>query len=154
MGLLSVIKNYLKKAKEEAEQSYAAPPTGESFFRDSELPIQWTGVDLDGTLAYHEPGSSIAQIGEPIPAMMQRVKNMIENGERVKIFTARACDPDQTAMIHRWLKRHGLPELEITNIKDYNMIRLFDDRGIQVEANTGRLITRDGCGKDIGVQNK
>lgn len=154
MGILSAIRNYLEKAKAEAEQSYSMETAGNGDPVDCELPAQWTGVDLDGTLAFHEPGDSIAGIGEPIPAMMERVRQMIDNGERVKIFTARACDPRQIALIRKWLKRQGLPELEITNIKDYNMVRLFDDRGIGVEANTGRLITREECGKESGVQNK
>ncbi|MCF8044602.1 MAG: hypothetical protein K9J83_01985 [Desulfarculaceae bacterium] len=154
MGLLSAIRNYLEKAKEEAQQSYAMENGPECGNTDSDLPVQWTGVDLDGTLAYHEPGDSIVEIGEPVPAMMERVRKMIDNGERIKIFTARACDPGQAALIRKWLKRQGLPDLEITNIKDYNMIRLFDDRAIQVEANTGRLITRGDCSKKSGAPKR
>ena len=30
--------------------------------------------------------------------------------------------------IREWLKKHGLPELEITNAKDMDMIELWDDR--------------------------
>ena len=146
MGILSAIRNYLEKAKAEAEQSYYLEAANDGETKNSGPPAQWTGVDLDGTLVFHEPGDSIAEIGEPIPAMMERVRRMIDNGERVKIFTARACDPGQAALIRKWLKRQGLPDLEITNVKDYNMIRLFDDRAIQVEANTGRLVTRGDCG--------
>ena len=154
MGILSAIRNYLEKAKAEAQQSYAMENGSDCGNADSDLPVQWTGVDLDGTLAYHEPGDSVGTIGHPIGPMMERVRQMIDNGERVKIFTARACDPGQIDLIRKWLRRQGLPELEITNIKDYNMVRLFDDRGIQVEANTGRLITPDDCAKGRNVQNK
>ncbi len=147
MGILSAIRNYLEKAKSEAQQSYSMETAGNDETRNLDFPVQWTGVDLDGTLAFHEPGDSIAEIGEPVPAMIERVRQMINNGERIKIFTARACDPGQAALIRKWLKRQGLPDLEITNTKDYNMVRLFDDRAIQVEANTGRLITRGDCGK-------
>ena len=154
MRILSAIRNYLEKAKAEAQQSYAMETGPAGADEESRLPVQWTGVDLDGTLAYHEPGDSIGTIGDPIGPMMDRVRKMIDNGERVKIFTARACDPGQIDLIRKWLKRQGLPDLEITNVKDYNMVRLFDDRGIQVEANTGRLITRGDCGKGRNVQNR
>lgn len=104
------------------------------------LPKSWIGVDLDGTLAYWDTASSIEKIGEPIPKMKSLVLKLIDDGMRVKIFTARAQDPEQIPLIQSWLKANGLPELEITNIKDYYMQRLYDDRSIQVEQNTGRLI--------------
>ncbi len=103
----------------------------------------WIGVDLDGTLARHEPGKGLDFIGEPVPAMVDLVQKMINSQMRVKIFTARACDPDQLPLIQKWLADNGFPELEITNAKDYQMIRLYDDRCVQVERNIGRLI-RDG----------
>ncbi len=101
---------------------------------------QWIGVDLDGTLAYYSSTSKSQSIGRPIEDMRKLVLKMINNGIRVKIFTARAQDPDQFPIIENWLKNNGFPKLEITNIKDYSMQRLYDDRCIQVERNTGRLI--------------
>ena len=100
----------------------------------------WIGVDLDGTLAVSEAKSTIASIGRPVPPMLDWVKQMVADGMRVKIFTARAGDPEQIPLIRKWLKANGLPELEITNIKDYEMQRLYDDRAVQVEQNTGRII--------------
>jgi len=76
--------------------------------------------------------------------MLSLVKELINNGNRVKIFTARASEPEQIELIKAWLADNGLPELEITNIKDYGMIRLYDDRAVQVVANTGELV---GSGK-------
>ena len=101
----------------------------------------WTGVDLDGTLAVWDGTSSLDRIGPPVPAMLTFVKRMVENGIRVKIFTARASDPRQIPKIRKWLEKNGLPPLEITNVKDYSMERLYDDRAVQVEPNTGRLIS-------------
>lgn len=147
--MLNSIKKYLNKAKEEANQEYSvtSPPpesdTGKSSsstISHSGVPKIWTGVDLDGTLAYFDSNSSMDEVGEPIPAMMALVKKMINNGIRVKIFTARATDPEQIPIIRKWLVQNGLPELEITYTKDYFMQRLYDDRCIQVERNTGRLI--------------
>ena len=101
--------------------------------------MQWIGVDLDGTSGSSRSlgkGSSI--LGKPIPNMMKRVKIWLELGYRVKIVTARAQDPDQAIPpIREWLKKQGLPELEITNAKDMDMIELWDDRCVQVVPNTG-----------------
>jgi hypothetical protein len=99
--------------------------------------IPWIAVDLDGTLAeYHGWGDG--KIGKPIPLMMNRVKEWLGEGNVVKIFTARvAFDDSQVPEIHEWLEKHGLPKLEITAIKDYDMIELWDDRCVQVVPNTG-----------------
>ncbi|MCD4742966.1 MAG: hypothetical protein K8R67_10880 [Desulfobacteraceae bacterium] len=128
--MFDIIKNYLKKAKEEALKEYVI----------SSAEKGWIGVDLDGTLAWHDANTPMISIGEPVPLMLKRVKHMVKQGYRVKIFTARAQDSEQILMIRKWLKKNGLPALEITNIKDYNMIKLFDDRAVQVERNTGKLI--------------
>ncbi|WP_244154254.1 hypothetical protein [Desulfospira joergensenii] len=139
----------MEKAKEEASKEYVIrgarsgpdPSKGES---DDSLSGPWIGVDLDGTLAVYDNSSSLDTVGEPVPAMVALVRKMINNGIRVKIFTARAVDPEQLPIIRKWLKTHQLPELEITNIKDYHMLKLYDDRAVQVEKNTGRLITDTG----------
>jgi len=101
----------------------------------------WIGVDLDGTLAHYDEWKGVDHIGGPVPAMLERVKKWVEEGRTVKIFTARASAPDfDLAVVHEWLKANGLPELEVTNAKDYAMIECWDDRCIQVEPNTGRRI--------------
>lgn len=139
--MFTSIKNYFKKAREEVLQEYSIQPSRDDTDASGDnLPEVWTGVDLDGTLAFYTRTSSSLEIGEPVPCMLARVKKMLDHGIRVKIFTARAQDPDQLPIIRKWLKDNGLPELEITNIKDYNMQVLYDDRCIQVERNTGRLI--------------
>ena len=103
----------------------------------------WIGVDLDGTLADSPDGDfHPAKIGEPIPAMMERVKGWLAEGKKVKIFTARACEPRWIPRIQAWLKMHGLPELEVTNIKDPGMRELWDDRARAVQKDTGRDLTK------------
>ena len=106
----------------------------------------WIGVDLDGTLAHYENWVGLTEIGAPVPAMVDRVKRWIENGERVKIFTARImcdnpedCDAVDKA-VRAWCKEHIGVELEVTCIKDFAMIELWDDRAVAVEANTGRQL--------------
>jgi hypothetical protein len=100
----------------------------------------WIGVDLDGTLAKHDLWISKHHIGKPVPQMMKRVKLWIDQGIRVKIVTARASDPEGIPPVEAWLKKQGLPELEVTNEKDFSMIELWDDRAIQVIHNTGRPV--------------
>ncbi len=100
----------------------------------------WIGVDLDGTLAYYGGWKGADDIGEPIPAMLERVKRWISCGKEVKIFTARASVRSQILPIKLWLERHGLGDLEITNVKDFGMIELWDDRCIQVVTNTGHPV--------------
>jgi hypothetical protein len=51
----------------------------------------WIGVDFDGTLAFYERKKyRSGEVGPPIPKMLARVKQMLEAGKTVKIFTARA----------------------------------------------------------------
>ncbi|MCK5707345.1 MAG: hypothetical protein KAI43_06790 [Candidatus Aureabacteria bacterium] len=100
----------------------------------------WIGVDLDGTLAQYDKWKGPNHIGKPIPKMLKRVKEWIDKGQKVKIFTARAMDKEHIPPIKKWLEENGLGKLEVTNIKDYSMITLYDDRCVQVITNTGELI--------------
>ena len=98
----------------------------------------WIGVDLDGTLAEYGGWAGPDNIGKAVPAMLDRVRSWLADGWEVRIFTARACVPEQIPPVQQWLRRHGLPQLMVTNIKDFGMIELWDDRAVQVEQNTGR----------------
>lgn len=97
----------------------------------------WIGVDLDGTLAHYEGWKGPEEIGAPIPPMLKRVLMWLSEGKEVRIFTARASVPSQIPPIQKWCKEHLGVELPITNIKDFGMIELWDDRCIRVQANTG-----------------
>lgn len=99
----------------------------------------WIGVDLDGTLAYYDGWKGVEHIGKPIELMVKRVNEWIEKGINVKIFTARVCDGKETTrkIIEDWCVNNIGKKLEITNVKDYGMIELWDDRSIQVVINTG-----------------
>lgn len=101
----------------------------------------WIGVDLDGTLAQYDGWRGAAHIGEPVPAMLERVRQWLADGTRVKIFTARAGVPSELPHVRYWLEEQGIGGLEITNVKDYGMIELWDDRVVSVERNTGRVLT-------------
>lgn len=102
----------------------------------------WIGVDLDGTLAQYAGWTADGYpIGDPIPAMWDRVYSWLKEGKVVKIFTARASEEHQIPKIKEWFKKHSLPDLEITNVKDYWMTELWDDRAHRVEWNTGRQLS-------------
>jgi len=110
----------------------------------------WIGVDLDGTLAHYDHWRGIAHIGEPIQPMLERVKTWLAEGKVVKIFTARVHSdgtPERNIEvsavrrhISNWLVQHVGQTLEITNVKDFQMIELWDDRAVQVIPNTGITI--------------
>lgn len=98
----------------------------------------WIGVDLDGTLAEYDHWRGSRHIGAPITKMVNRIRQWIAAGRRVRIFTARVAEADfDPGVIHEWLAGCGLPPLPVTNIKDMHMIQLWDDRAIQVIKNTG-----------------
>lgn len=104
----------------------------------------WIGVDLDGTLARHEDDwDGPHHIGAPVAPMVERVRQWLAEGKRVKIMTARVAGPDASVAVHHihmWLSRVGLPCLEVTCSKDFAMTALYDDRAIQVRRNTGELV--------------
>jgi hypothetical protein len=110
----------------------------------------WIGVDLDGTLAQYDGWSRADHIGDPVWPMVDRVRGWLGEGHDVRIFTARVSSDgspgrDEDARIAReaivaWCKRWFLRELPITNVKDYGLVVLFDDRCVQVTPNTGALV--------------
>jgi hypothetical protein len=116
----------------------------------------WIGVDLDGTLARYDGWVSEEHIGAPIPAMANRVKAWLSEGLDVRIFTARVDGGEAalamgnpageafrdvqriTMIIELWCIEHLGTVLPVTNKKDYGMVELWDDRAVQVIANTGK----------------
>lgn len=110
----------------------------------------WIGVDLDGTLAHYE-GWAGGVIGAPIPAMVDRVKQWVRDGREVRVFTARVHGhlkprldgrglEDVITPIEDWCKKHLGVVLPVTNVKDFAMVELWDDRAVQVIPNTGQPV--------------
>ncbi len=112
----------------------------------------WIGVDLDGTLAHYDGFVGGTVIGKPIPLMVERVKRWLEEGREVRIFTARISheDPDDKRLIEiaikRWCVLHLGEALAVTNVKDFGMVELYDDRAVQVIPNTGELVGKSTRG--------
>lgn len=112
----------------------------------------WVGVDLDGTLAEHywpdDGPYDPYRIGAPIPAMVALVQAIIDDGNEVRIFTARVGphgpgwvqdDERVRQAIRDWTAQYVGVALEATATKDYEMRAAFDDRAFGVIANTGEL---------------
>ncbi|WGA02976.1 hypothetical protein NFK84_14705 [Enterobacter ludwigii] len=103
---------------------------------------EWIGVDFDGVLATYEAMQG-KQLGNPVPAMVQRVQAWRKEGKDVRVFTARAGDDVQKKAVTDWLNENGLSGLEVTNMKAFGMVELWDDRAVRVRKNTGKPCS--GC---------
>jgi hypothetical protein len=121
----------------------------------------WIAFDLDGTLAFvdHTKPYVESEIGEPIPAMVALLKWYVANGWEVRIFTARAAEPDLRkrqeieVTIKEWCLEHLGMVLAVTCVKDYGIRKIYDDRAVQVEYNTGRII-EDGTVRSLESRAK
>lgn len=108
----------------------------------------WIGVDLDGTLAHYDKWRGFDHIGEPVAPMVERVKQWLAEGKKVKIFTARVSGREGfdksriVTLIQRWCQENIGQALPVTNIKDTGMRELWDDRAVQVIRNTGTPLTQ------------
>lgn len=117
-------------------------------FGDGQAPVfvapnHWVGFDFDGTISRTDNAGHFEPpypLGEPIPEMIATIKSLLAAGITVKIFTARACASANIPAIQDWTERHGLGRLAVTHQKDYDLIRYFDDRAIQMVPDQGRAI--------------
>jgi len=112
----------------------------------------WIGVDLDGTLARYDGWKSETHIGEPVREMVSHVQQWLSEGRTVKVFTARVYEGARNLdgslrdishvrkAIEDWCEQHIGQRLEVTNVKDYGMIALYDDRAFHVRPNTGEIV--------------
>lgn len=138
MGPLQIEKGQDEEGKDGAW--IALDPGAEPVFVSRQ---HWIGVDLDGTLSRDDAVGHFLPpypLGEPIPEMIEMVKSLLVAGVTVKIFSARACEPESIPQIQAWAEKHGLGRLEVTNRKDYDLIRFYDDRAIQMLPNQGKSV--------------
>jgi hypothetical protein len=108
---------------------------------------KWIGVDFDRTLAFCDKHRGLDHTGEPIPTMVARVKLWVSEGKDVRIFTARISHDGTSERIgdvevgrralETWMDTHLGFRLPLTNVKDWLMEELWDDRATQVVANIG-----------------
>ena len=99
----------------------------------------WIGVDLDGTLAQYGGWVEPDHIGEPVAALVDRVRVWLGQGFEVRIMTARAfrANEGEISAIQDWAEEHIGHRLPVTCQKDYGMIQLWDDRAVRVQENAG-----------------
>ncbi len=108
--------------------------------------LSYVAFDLDGTLAHYEIQEKYdpSHIGKPIERVVKMVKAYLDNDVPVKIMTARVGSGTEKerekarVRIQNWLEQEAsLPRLEVTCHKDYNMVKLYDDRCEQIFVNQG-----------------
>jgi len=105
----------------------------------------WVGVDLDGTLAEYTGWVHETHIGKPIKPMVDRIRQWLAAGVEVRIFTARCSVSGRAGQtreevikyIQEWCQEHIGVILPVTNVKDFGLIQLWDDRAVRVVENTG-----------------
>jgi hypothetical protein len=122
---------------------------------DKPAPVErkgWYGFDLDGTLAEYHGWVGPEHIGNPVPLMLARLIDHLDNGDDCRIFTARVDGGAVSgvkamqdvshirSVIEAWCLKYVGCVLPVTNVKDFGMIALYDDRAIQVQPNTGICI--------------
>jgi hypothetical protein len=98
-------------------------------------------VDFDGTLAVWRGNYDV--LGPPILPMIRRVQEWLRKGYEVKIFTARVSHKDEVKnevvrdVLRGWCESHIGKQLEVTNVKDFNCIEIWDDKAVTVIKDTG-----------------
>jgi hypothetical protein len=87
-------------------------------------------------------------IGEPVLRMIEKVRQYLAMGRKVRIVTAR-CAPEgrtdeEISHIHNviedWCERHIGVRLPVTCSKDYGCVEIHDDRAVQIVPNTGMTV--------------
>lgn len=102
---------------------------------------KWIGVELEGTLAeYNDRFPN--QIGEPVNAMLLRVKGWLNEGKTVKVLSHRAKAGSSNYEVNRWLREQGLGMLEVVPLEK-DMQSFWGARAVRVELNDGKLC--NGC---------
>lgn len=115
----------------------------------------WIGIDLDGTLAEYLGWQGMGHIGEPIAPMVERVKAWLAEGKDVRIFTARVCSSQSQEDLDvflreytRWCFQVFGRQLPVTSEKDWKMIKLWDDRCVQIMPNIG-IMVQDALAREV-----
>ena len=130
----------------------------------SRHPGAWIGVALDGTLAADNPCAfDMRTVGAPIAPMVDLVRQLLAQGWEVRVFTARvfplnrAVYPNDPLLINTadvrqrecaaaiyairdWCAYHLGQVLPVTNVKDFGMVWMLDDRARGVVPNQGLLV--------------
>lgn len=101
---------------------------------------RWMGIDFDRTLSQESPRTPY-DVGEPIQAMVDKVKGFIRDGIEVRIVTARVAPTKDgrdmqrvVQVIQDWCEKHIGHRLPVTAIKGHGLIKLYDDKAVNPAA--------------------
>lgn len=89
-------------------------------------------VDFDRVVHKYSEGWKDGSIyDDPVEGSIEAIKRLQKEGFEVFIFTSRSSKGAvRNQAIRRWLKKHGLDNIEVTNIKK-PAIAYIDDRAIR-----------------------
>jgi hypothetical protein len=109
------------------------------------------GIDFDETLAHYETWKGSADVGPPIPEMVEQVKQAMAQGDHFVIFTARTANDgtyddilgstQALLAIADWCQKVFGMLLPITDRKSRHFDEIWDDRARQVVPNQGIFAT-------------
>ena len=114
-----------------------------------EGPIE--AVDFDGTLMDQPSSFDPKTVGLPIWRMVNRVRDMLSSGKKVCIFSASVTpgskkeSKKRVKLINEFCIRYFGRELPIANVKSSNMVRIWDNKAIHVQKNTGCIALGDSA---------
>ena len=105
---------------------------------------KWLAVDLDGTLAVYDGWKGEEHIGDLVLPIAEKIKQRVNDGWKVAIFTARVSGQASEAahaerIIWGWLEDNKIAHFisGITAVKGKHFTEFWDDRAIAVAKNHG-----------------
>lgn len=103
----------------------------------SEQPAKRVLVDFDGVLhSYVQGWTGPEPTDPPSPGALEFVRELVDAGLDVIVFTTRAATPQGMDATVRWLAEHGFPELNVTYQK-LPAVCTVDDRAVRYERAIG-----------------
>jgi hypothetical protein len=134
-----------QSARQEWFGAYDPESPGRRLAAGKEWP-PWIGVDLDGTLAEEQSPFDPLTIGRPVPEMVRKVRQALEDGVEVRVFTARLADKGLRDRIKQairdYTREHVGRELDSTNEKDPGLREIWDDKARRVRKDEGTFALR------------
>lgn len=84
-------------------------------------------LDLDGTILEYNGWKDEDTFGKPFVGVTKWIKNRLEEGHRVTVFTAR----ENTNKVKSYLDSIGFPDIPVTNVKQGSFTIMIDDRAFR-----------------------
>lgn len=83
-------------------------------------------IDFDGTLSEYHGWRGLTEVGPPLP-QARKACILLARTFKLICFTTRAPE-----VVEPWLRQHGFPEMEVTNVKKPAHV-IVDDRVVLFE---------------------